>query len=134
MDELTHYGGYRHVRACARDRRTIRGGTGGDRPSGCTVSLQYQLLQVSSYRWKRQSSTGMCSLVRAMGGSGGGAAGVLHPPPHPQRDPVISFLHMFSPKSARVGGRRPSPSNGSAPPQPEILDLPLTGNSFSGRL
>ena len=43
---------------------------------------------------------------------------------HYQQDPFLSFSHTFSPKSVRVGGWCPPP-NGSAPPQQEILDLPL---------
>ena len=42
----------------------------------------------------------------------------------PQQDPILSFLHMFSPKSVRVGGRRP-PQRVGASPQREILDPPL---------
>ena len=45
----------------------------------------------------------------------GGVAGA----PPPQQDPILSFSHMFSPKSTHVGGRRPPP------PQREILDPPL---------
>ena len=41
----------------------------------------------------------------------------------PPTDPILSFSHMFSPKSVRVGGRRPPP-NRSAPPN-KILDPPL---------
>ena len=53
----------------------------------------------------------------------GGAAGACPPPP--ERDPILSFLHTFSPKSARIGGRRPPLPWLGAPPQREILDLPL---------
>ena len=44
--------------------------------------------------------------------------------PHqpPQRDSVLSFLHTFLPKSARIGGRRPQLV---VAPQREILDPPL---------
>ena len=47
-------------------------------------------------------------------------------PPHtPIRDPILSFSHTFSPKSARIGGQCP-PQNGSMPTPPrEILDPPL---------
>ena len=31
----------------------------------------------------------------------------------PQRDSILSYLHTFLPKSARVGGRRPPPPNGN---------------------
>ena len=41
----------------------------------------------------------------------------------PQQDQFLLFLHTFLPKSVRVGGWHPP--NGSAPPQQEILDLPL---------
>ena len=44
-----------------------------------------------------------------------GGAACAH---HPKRDPILSFLHMFPPKSARIEGRRPPP-----PAQQEILDL-----------
>ena len=39
----------------------------------------------------------------------GGAAGA----PPPQRDPILSFLHMFSLKSACVGSWRPPPPTGN---------------------
>ena len=39
--------------------------------------------------------------------------------PTPRRNPILSFSHTFSPKSARVGGRRAPPTNGLAPPQQE---------------
>ena len=42
----------------------------------------------------------------------------------PQQDQILSFLHMFSPKSACVGGWRPL-QRGLAPPKREILDPPL---------
>ena len=41
----------------------------------------------------------------------------------PQQDQFLSFSHTFLLKSVRVRGWRPP--NGSAPPQQEILDLPL---------
>ena len=43
--------------------------------------------------------------------------------PRPLRDPILSFSHTFSPKSARVTGPRPSLTG----PRPlrEILDPPL---------
>ena len=44
--------------------------------------------------------------------------------PPPQQDQILSFLHMFSPKSACVGGWHPL-QQGLAPPQWEILDPPL---------
>ena len=40
----------------------------------------------------------------------------------PQQDPILSFSHIFLPKSMRVRGRRP---HGSVAPQQEILDPPL---------
>ena len=46
------------------------------------------------------------------------------PPPPPQQDPILSFLHMFLPKSTHVGGRCP-PQRLGTPPQREILDPPL---------
>ena len=39
----------------------------------------------------------------------------------PQQDPILSFLHMFLPKSTHVGGRRP----------PQRLGAPPTGNPGS---
>ena len=44
--------------------------------------------------------------------------------PPPQQDQILSFLHMFSPKSACVRGWCPL-QRGLAPPQREILDPPL---------
>ena len=44
----------------------------------------------------------------------GGALLVRAPPP-PQQDPILSFLHMFLPKSTHVGGRHP-PQQLGAPP------------------
>ena len=41
---------------------------------------------------------------------GGGVPGACHP----LRDPILSFSHTFSPKSAHVRG--PHPPNGSMPP------------------
>ena len=41
----------------------------------------------------------------------------------PLWDPILSFSHTFSPKSAHVGG--PCPPNGCMPPLWEILDPPL---------
>ena len=41
-----------------------------------------------------------------------------------QQDQILSFLHMFSPKSACVGGWHPL-QQGLVPPQWEILDPPL---------
>ena len=43
--------------------------------------------------------------------------------PPPQQDPILLFLHTLLLKSAHIEGRHPP--NGSAPPQWEILDLPL---------
>ena len=49
----------------------------------------------------------------------------LGPPAPPSKhDPIIPFSHTFLPKSARVGGRRPSMGR-RPPPQREILDLQL---------
>ena len=39
------------------------------------------------------------------------------------RDPILSFLHTFSPKNSHVGGRCPPQRVGT--PQREILDPPL---------
>ena len=47
----------------------------------------------------------------------------------PQQDQILLFLHMFSPKSACVGGWHPL-QQGLAPPQWEILDLPLFIGEF----
>ena len=55
--------------------------------------------------------------TKGMGCIGGSRKGV--PDTRPPWDPILSFLHTFSPKSAHVGGPRPPP-----PPQ-EILDPPL---------
>ena len=41
----------------------------------------------------------------------------------PLWDPILSFSHTFSPKSAQVRG--PCPPNGCMSPPWEILDLPL---------
>ena len=49
----------------------------------------------------------------------GGAAGARPP----QQDQILSFSHTFLPKSVQIGGWHPP--NGLAPPQEEILDLPL---------
>ena len=54
-----------------------------------------------------------------IGGSRGGMPGTHHP----LWDPILSFLHTFLLKSARVAGPRPS-LMGAHPPW-EILDLPL---------
>ena len=43
----------------------------------------------------------------------------------PQQDPFLSFSHTFLLKNVCAGGWHPP--NGSAPPQWEILDLPLKG-------
>ena len=51
---------------------------------------------------------------------GGGHAGCTPP----LWDPILSFLHTFSLKSAHVGGPRPL-LTGACPPR-EILDPPLT--------
>ena len=56
---------------------------------------------------------------RIWGGGGGGMPGTRHP----LWDPILLFLHTFSPKSAHVGG--PHPPNGCMPPLWEILDPPL---------
>ena len=42
----------------------------------------------------------------------------------PQQDPILSFSHMFLPKSTHVGGR--------CPPPREILDPPLPLVSTAG--
>ena len=55
----------------------------------------------------------------------GGSRGAC--PVHaPLWDPILSFLHKFSLKSAHVRGPRPPPT-GARPPPPlrEILDPPL---------
>ena len=44
--------------------------------------------------------------------------------PSPQQDQNLSFLHVFLPKSAHVGGWRPL-QRGLAPHKREILDPPL---------
>ena len=54
-------------------------------------------------------------LLKLIGGSRGRALCTL---PLPPWDPNISFSHIFSPKSIRVGGWGP-------PPQRKILDPPL---------
>ena len=55
----------------------------------------------------------------ALADLGGGAC-----PAHaPLWDPILSFSHTFSPKSAHARG--PRPPNGCMPPLREILDLPL---------
>ena len=43
--------------------------------------------------------------------------------PPPQQDPILSFSHMFLPKSTHIGGRHPPTAR--RPPQREILDPPL---------
>ena len=47
------------------------------------------------------------------------------PGARPPWDPILSFWHTFSLKSAHVGG--PRPPNGCTPPLREILDPPLNG-------
>ena len=42
--------------------------------------------------------------------------------PHPQWDPILSFLHLFLPKSDRIRGQHPQLVG---PPKWEILDLQL---------
>ena len=55
-------------------------------------------------------------------GSRGCHRHVPPPPPPPQQDQFLSFLHMFLPKSVRIGGWRPQRVGA---PQQEILDPPL---------
>ena len=64
---------------------------------------------------------GCDSITRSSGGSTYKSFRRASPP---QQDQILSFLHMFSPKSACVGGWRPL-QRGLAPPQREILDPPL---------
>ena len=52
----------------------------------------------------------------------GGSRGLCRHAP-PQQHPILSFLHMFLPKSTHIGGWHPP--NNSVPPQWEILDPPL---------
>ena len=52
----------------------------------------------------------------------GGSRGCAQHMP-PLWDPILSFLHTFSPKSAHIRG--PCPPNGCMPPLWEILDPPL---------
>ena len=47
----------------------------------------------------------------------------------PLWDPILSFLHTFSPKSTCIGGPRPPPLMGARPTLREILDPPLSGDS-----
>ena len=49
----------------------------------------------------------------------------------PQRDPILSFSHTFLPKNARIGGRRPSPTD-RRPPQWEILDPKYRSKTLQG--
>ena len=59
--------------------------------------------------------------VVIIGGSRGGRA--RRTPPPPPWDPILSFSHTFSLKSAHVGG--PCPTQRVHAPLREILDLPL---------
>ena len=49
--------------------------------------------------------------------------------PPPQQDPIPSFLHTFSPKSARVRGRCP-PSGSASPPMGQFCKLWFRFNIF----
>ena len=56
---------------------------------------------------------------KTIGGSRGGRAGA-----RPLQDPILSFLHTFSLKSAHVGGQNP-PKMSPRPPLRKILDPAL---------
>ena len=60
------------------------------------------------------SGTWANGLLSVIGGSRGGL-------PHPLWDPILSFLHTFSPKSAHVGGPCP----------PQWVHAPPMGNPGS---
>ena len=59
-----------------------------------------------------------------IGGSKGGGGRAGRRPP--LQDPILSFLHTFSPKSTHVGVH--APLNRSTLPLWEILDPPLVGS------
>ena len=62
--------------------------------------------------------------VTSIGGSGGGGV-----PAHaPLQDPILSFSHTFSLKSAHVGGQTPPPPKWvhAPPPLRKILDPALS--------
>ena len=65
----------------------------------------------------------LCVTVSIGGSRGGGVPGARPPP---LWDPILSFSHTFSPKSAHVGGPCPPPPTGARPPPP-----PPTGNPGS---
>ena len=60
--------------------------------------------------------------TKALANLGGGMPGTRHP----LWDPILSFLHTFSPKSTCVGGPCPL-LTGARLPLREILDPPLQG-------
>ena len=60
--------------------------------------------------------------------SGGSSGGCRWRMPPPQQDPILSFSHVFPPKSGCIGGQVSTPPNGLAPPQWEILDPQLEAN------
>ena len=95
-----------------------------DRKTHSVFSELSQLHQQYSVMGKIQFSGVMDLNVRpdtlADLGGGGGMPGARHP----LWDPILSFLHTFSPKSAHIGGPCPPP-NGCTPPQQEIMDPPL---------
>ena len=68
--------------------------------------INYVLIDVVHTKKKRRE-------CQCIGGSKGGVPGARPP----LWDPILSFSHTFSPKSAHVGGPRP--------PLREILDPPL---------
>ena len=55
----------------------------------------------------------------------GGSRGACPAQAPPPWDPILSFSHTFSPKSAHVRGPRPTLTGARPPPLREILDPPL---------
>ena len=84
------------------------------------ASCSIFIIKIDLYKKHAQSLSLQCHWFTVV--DPGGAAGSPISPP-PERDPILSYLHLFLPKSAHIGGRRPT--NGSEPYQWEILDPQL---------
>ena len=90
----------------------------------CTGGRGTEDFIIEELHLKVQADQVCFSFMKCVLTSGGSTYKSFRRAPPPQQDQILLFLHMFSPKSACVGGWRPL-QRGLAPPQREVLDPPL---------
>ena len=96
-----------------------------DRHNGPSKTTQYVQSRLGKFHNNRKQKRKKKWWIQALMDLGGGVPGARHP----LWDPILSFLHTFSPKSTCIGG--PHPPNGCTPPLWKILDPPLIQGGWS---